>query len=264
MPTLLSSPDILWKSYVRLWSGRRELLPLAGGLFAAFLAAALARAVFPGVYTFHPKSLMWLLIPEAAVIGPLLALLAYRLTDTGRPFGWSLENRVVKLLHAVGYYYGLFLLLLLGKFATTQVVPALVGFVFGAAAIGLYPVIVAVGFVAFLLFYARLVLVYPVLTGDVREPLIRAVHLSRGKTRQIVSCLLLLAAPVLIPWIVADTYGGDWLNPSHGPGIRIVPILTRSLLQTAGALLLSSGLCVMHDALVADEEAKSGDTDKDA
>lgn len=258
MPTRLSSPDILQKSYARLWSGRRELLPLAGALFAAFALAGLARGLFPGVYTFKPSDQGWLLIPEAVVFGPLLALLHHRLMDTGRPFGWSSENRMVKLFKAAVYYYALLILFKLGTFAATMVVPALFGYVLGPAVGRLYPLIAGAGFVIFLLYYARLVLVYPVLTGEEAEPLVGSIRLSKGKTRQIASCLLLLAAPVLIPWVAVDAYGGDWLDPSLGPGIRILPILTRSLLLTVGALLLSSGCCAMHDALV----AEAGDADQ--
>lgn len=262
MPTPLSSPDILQQAYARLWNGRRRLLPLSGMLFAVFGVTGLARGLFPGLYTFNPADLGWLLLPEALALGPLVALLHHRLMEGGGDFAWSMENRLLKFAKAVMYYYVLALFFLLGTFAATQVVPALAGFVLGPMVGGLYPVLVGVTFVGFFMVYARLLLVYAYLAGEAREPLIHSMLVTRGKARQIVSCLLLLAAPVLIPWVGATAYGGDWLNPSLGPGIQIVPILTRSLLLTVGALLLSSGLCVMQEALVAAEE--SGDVDQDA
>lgn len=262
MPAVISPPDVLQRACARIKKGGRELVPLAGALFAAFCVTGVARGLFPGLYVFAPTDMGWLMIPEAAVLGPLVALLHHRLMDSGKAFGWSVENRTLKLFKAACYYYVLSLLLMLGTFAATEVLPALVGYVLGPAVGGLYPLIAGAAFVIFMLFYARLVLVYPHLAGEVREPLIHSMLLTRGKTRQIVSCLLLLAAPVLIPWMVAATYGGDWLNPSLEPGIRILPILTRSLLLTVGALLLSSGLCVLYEALVADQ--KNGDLDQDA
>lgn len=256
----LSTPDVAQQTIIRLRQRRRELLRFGGLLLLCFGLAGLVRAMFPAAYVFRPLEQGWLLIPEALVFGPLVAIMHHRILAPGTDFAWSRDNLLLKSLKAAVYYYVLLILFKAGIFAVTQVVPALIGFLLGPTAGPLFPIIVGVGGILFLLVYVRLLLVYPFLAGEERQPLINSMVLSRGKARQIVSCLLLLAAPVLIPWVAAQAYGGQWLDPTHGPGIRIVPLITRSVLQTAGAIVISTGLCVIYEALVAAE----GDSDQDS
>jgi len=259
MKKIFSTVDVSRQTLGRLAERWRDILPLAGVLFLLFGLANTMRGIFPGVYVFDPFDQGWLLLPEAMVFGPVLAFLHYRILAPGTDFAWSVENLLVKLGKAAAYYYVLILLFKLGSFFATQVVPSLIGFVFGTAAAVLFPLIVGIGFILFLLVYIRLVFVYSALTGTEREPLVASISLTKGKGRQIVSSLLLLAAPVLIPWIGATVYGGDMLDPTQGQDIPLVPILARSFLQSMGAIILSTGLCVMFEALV----AADGDSDQD-
>lgn len=265
MNTTLSTPDITQKTFARLRDRKRVLWPFGGALFLLFGLASLVRALFPGLYIFDPFDQGWLLIPEALFLGPVIALLHHRIMNTGSDFSWSRENLVVKCLKAWAYYYVLLILFKVGTFVTTTVIPSLLGTVLGPAVGALFPVIVGAGFVLFLLVYVLLVLVYPALAGVAEEPLVTSYRLTRGKTRQIVSCLLLLAAPVLIPWVAATVYGGDMLDPSRGPGVQIVPIIARSLLLTLGAIVISTGLCIMYEALIEEaEQTELGENDQDA
>lgn len=261
MTTPFSTPDIAYETVRRLKAQWQPVLPIVCGLAVLYLATGLSRALFPGLYTFDPFDRAWLLLPEALAGGPLIAVLHHRLLGGREPFAWSRENLFLKLLKASVYYYLLTVLLGVGLFASTQAVPALIGFVLGPSLGALYPVVVIAGVVLFLLVYVRLVLVYPFLAGAEREPLVHSMLLTRGKARQIASCLLLLTAPVLIPWIGATVYGGDWLNPSLGPGIPFLPIIARAFVLTLGALLLSSGACVIYEALLADAENRDGESD---
>ncbi|MBC15919.1 MAG: hypothetical protein CL942_02580 [Desulfovibrio sp.] len=261
MTTPFSTPDIAYETLRRLKAQWQMVLPVVCGVALLYLVTGLSRALFPGLYTFDPFDKIWLLMPEALVGGPLIALLHHRLLAVRQPFAWSRENLFVKLLKASVYYYLLSMLFAVGLFVSTQAVPALIGFVLGPSLGALYPVVVIGGVVVFLLVYVRLILVYPFLAGAEREPLVHSMLLTRGKTRQIASCLLLLSAPVLIPWIGAAVYGGDWLNPSLGPGIPLLPIIARTFVLTLGALLLSSGACVIYEALLADAEKQSGESD---
>ncbi|QGY39942.1 hypothetical protein GM415_07320 [Pseudodesulfovibrio cashew] len=268
MNYVLSPPDILFKTFARLRRGSGAFARIVAAIFGIHLLAGLARGLFPGLYTFNPFDLGWLLIPEAMALGPLLALLCHRILDTGDAFGWSGENRLVKLGKAAAYCYVLFVSFMLGTFVVVTLVPTLFGQVVGPAAGRFQPLIVAAGAFLLLPVYVRAILVYPVLSGDEAEPLMRSLALTKGYGRQMASCLLLLASPVLIPWVAASAYAGDWLNPSLGPGLRLMPIITRSMLLTLGALLLSTGLCVIYEALIAEEARaerarKQGDTDLD-
>jgi len=261
MNTSLSSFDIVQKTIALFKERWRSIQPFFGLVFLLFWMSNLVRAFFPGVYVFDPFDMGWLLIPEALVFGPVVALMHHRVMATGIDFAWSRDALVVKLLKAAAYYYVLLIFFQLGHFVTTQAVPALLVGMVGPSMSGLVPVIIGVGYVLFLLVYVRLVLVYPVLAGEEREPLMVSMGLTKGKTRQIVSCLLLLAAPVLIPWIAANVFGGDWLDPTRGPDIRIIPIITRSLLQTMGVIVISTGVCVIYKSLIAQNDVEKGDTD---
>ena len=238
----------------------RGALPLLGLLALGFLAANAARAVFPGAYVFDPFDQGWLFIPEAVFFGPVLALLHHRILATGRDFAWSGGNRLLKFAKAAAYYYVLIVLLKMGTFAATQGVPALIGYLLGPAAARFYPLIVAAGGVCLALVYARLLLVYAVLAGEEREPLVISILLTRGKARQIASSLLLLGAPVLIPWVALAVYGGGWLDPTRGDASRILAIFLRTALQTAAAFVMSTGLCTMYEVLAAED----GGTESDA
>lgn len=259
MSHILSSPDITQKTLGLLWERRRELAPFWAVLFLMYWLSGLARALYPGVYTFDPFDQGWLLIPEAIFLGPVIALMSHCILQDGGKFAWTRESLVVKLMKAGAYYYVLLILFKVGTFVTTAVIPSLLGSVLGPVIGSVFPIVVGVGFVFFMLLYVRLLLVYPVLAGEEREPLIVSMGLTRGKTRQIVSCLLLLGAPVLIPWIAATVYGGNWLDPSQRPGVEFLPIIARSLLLTLGAIVISTGLCVMYEALIAED----GETDQD-
>jgi hypothetical protein len=238
----------------------RAARPLLGLLALGFLAANAARAMFPGAYVFDPFDQGWLLIPEALFFGPVLALLHHRILASGKDFSWSRENRLLKFAKAAAYYYVLIVLLKVGAFAATQGVPALVGYLLGPAAARFYPLIVAVGGVCLALVYARLLLVYAVLAGEEREPLVVSILLTRGKARQIASALLLLAAPVLIPWMALAVFGGGWLDPTRGEASRFLAIFLRTALQTAAAFVISTGLCAMYEVLAAED----GGTESDA
>ncbi len=238
----------------------RATLPLVGLLALGFVAANLARALFPGLYVFDPFDQGWLLIPEALWFGPVLALMHHRILAPGSEFAWSRDNRLIKLGKAAACYYGLIVLLKVGIFLATQAVPALVGYVVGPVAGPLYPVVAGIGVVLFLLVYVRPLLVYPVLAGGEREPIMVSLALTKGKARKMVSCLLLPVAPVLIPWVALAVYGDGWLDPTMGDGPRFFAIIVRSALQTAGAIVLSTGLCSIYEALIAEE----GETEFDA
>ena len=238
----------------------RPALPLLGLLALGFLAANAARAILPGPYVFDPFDQGWLLIPEALFFGPALALLHHRILATGRDFAWSRENRLLKFAKAGAYYYVLIILLKVAVFVAAQGLPALFGYLLGPAAGRVYPLIVAAGGVLLALVYVRLLLVYAVLAGEEREPLVISILLTRGKARQIASALLLLGAPVLIPWVALAAFGGGWLDPTRGDAARIVAIFLRTALQTAAAFVISTGLCATYEVLAAQE----GGTESDA
>lgn len=251
MSNPLATPDITGKTFALLWERRRALLPWAGGLFLLFGLANLVRALFPGLYVFDPFDQGWLLIPEALVFGPVVALMTHRILAPETDFAWSRDNMLVKLGKAAAYYYVLLILFKLGTFAATQLLPALFAYFLGPNIQRLFPFIVSGGSLVFLLVYVRLVLVYPVLAGDTREPLVQSILMTKGRTMKIVSGLLLPAAPVLIPWVALGSYAGEWFDPSFGGAVRILPIIIRSLLQTAAIIVLSTGLCAIYQALLA-------------
>lgn len=263
MSNPIPSPDVLQQTYALLRAKRNILLPWAGTLFLLFGLANMVRAVFPGLYVFDPFDLGWLLIPEAIVFGPVVALMTHRILGPEKDFAWSRDNLLVKLGKAAAYYYVLLILFTAGAFASTQFVPAIFGYLLGPVISPIYPVLVGGGFVGFLLVYVRLLLVYPVLAGDEREPLVQSMALTKGKGMKIGSCLLLLATPVLIPWVAVSTFAGNWLDPTYGEAIRFLPIIVRTLLQTVGVILISTGLCVIYEALLADDE-NDGDNINDA
>ena len=101
---------------------------------------------------------------------------------------------------------------------------------------------------------------YAVLAGGEREPLVISILLTRRKARRIASALLLLGAPVLIPWVALAAYGGGWLDPTRGELSRIIAIFLRTALQTAAAFVISTGLCAIYQVLAAEE----GGTESDA
>ncbi|QJB56459.1 hypothetical protein [Pseudodesulfovibrio sp. zrk46] len=261
MQTRLTSMDTAQRTIALLKERKDVVFAYFGLLLLAFELANLVRGLFPGVYVFDPFDMGWLLIPESLVFGPLLALLHHRILGVDADFAWSRENLIVKLLKAAAYYYVLLIVFTLGTFAVVDVIPALLRHLLGGGVTGFMPLIIGLEYVLFLLYFVRVVLVYPVLAGEEREPLVVSMALTKGKTRQIVSCLLLLAAPVLIPWMAAEIYGGDWLDPTRGPGLRIVPIIVRSLLQATGAIVISTGLCAIYEVLHAESEE---DTESDS
>ncbi|MEF2230923.1 MAG: hypothetical protein V3571_08340 [Pseudodesulfovibrio sp.] len=237
------------------------LAPLAGLFALGFILAGAARWLLPGLYVFNPFDMGWLLIPEALWFGPLLALAHHRILAPERAFAWSPGNRLLKFAKSAAYAYVLAILLPAGVFAATQAVPALLGYVLGPVAMPFYPAVVAVGAMVLLLGYVRLLFPFAELAAaDAREPMARSILLTRGKARKIASCLLLPAAPVLIPWVALAVWGGDWLDPAGGMPLRPAAIVVRAALQTAGALLISTALCATHEALAALE----GDTESHA
>lgn len=246
------------RAYPLLRDRFRTALPLLGLLALGFLAANAARAALPGLYVFDPFDQGWLLIPEACFFGPVLALLHHRILSAGKDFSWSGENRLLKFAKGAAYYYVLIVLLKVGTFAAGQGIPALIGYVVGPAVARFYPLIVAAGGVLFALVYVRPLLVYPVLAGE-REPIMVSLALTKGKARQILSGLLLLAAPVLIPWVALAAYGGGWLDPTRGDASRILAIFLRTALQTAAAYVISTGLCAIYEALAAQESGTESD-----
>lgn len=133
MNTSLSSPEIAQKTISRLRERGRLLAPFAGVIFVIFLLTGLARGLFPGVYTFDPFDQGWLLIPEAILLGPVLALLHHSILAPGETFAWSRDAALLKLAKAAAYFYVLLILFKLGVFVTSLVIPSLVGYVFGPA-----------------------------------------------------------------------------------------------------------------------------------
>ncbi|WP_419786798.1 hypothetical protein [Pseudodesulfovibrio sp.] len=230
--------------------GRALLCPTTF-LGVGFLLANMARWLFPGVYVFDPFDMAWLLIPEALWIGPVLALLHYRLLDPGHPFARTDEQRWLKFGKAVAYAYVLAMLYLVGLFAATRGIPALAGYLFGPVIARFYPLMVVAVAVLLLFGYVRLFFSFAFLAGEVREPMVRSILLSKGNARKIVSCLLLPSVPVLIPWMALAAFAGDWLDPTGGASLRPVAVFVRTALQTVGAVLLSAGLCATYEALIA-------------
>ncbi len=254
MTNPIPTSEITQQTHALLWGKRKALLPWSVALFLLFGVANMVRALFPGLYVFDPFDMGWLLIPEALVFGPFIALMTHRILAPSTDFAWSRDNLIMKLGKAAAYYYVLLILFTVGAFGAMQLVPAVFGYLFGPTLNQFYPFLVGGGFVAFLLVYVRLVLVYPVLAGDEREPLVQSIALTKGKGMKLGSCLLLLTAPMLIPWVAVSTYAGDWFDPIYGGSVRILPIILRSLLQAVGVIVISTGFCVIYKALLADSE----------
>lgn len=258
MSAELTSPAIGGRTIALLKAHWPLARRYAGVFFVIFAVANLARGLFPGVYTFNPFHQGWLLMPEAVVIGPCLALLHNGFVAPGTDFAWSRDNRLVKFGKAAVNAYALMVLFKVGVFLATQAVPALIGFVLGPAVGSLFPLVVGAGLVAFLMFYCRFLLAFALLHGEERECLTTSWRLTRGKAWKILSCLLLLAAPVLIPWGAAWLGGDHWLELSDRGVPRTLPILFVTLLQTASVIIITPGLCAMYEALTAED----GETDK--
>lgn len=259
MTQKLNTPEILYRAYQLLRQQSRSFLPYIGLLLLCYALANFARAIFPGVYTFDPFDIGWLLIPESLILGPLIALLHHRILGLETSFAWSRTNLTIKFFKAGAYYYLISILALLGFFAATQAIPALAGFALGPQVARFYPIIVCISVFFLLPLLTRLLLVFPFLAGNEREPLIQSILLTKGKARQIASCLLLPAALVIIPWFAAYNFDGNLMDPGRAGHINFIAIILRSLLQTIGAIVISTGLCAIFNTLT----AESGNSEPD-
>ena len=252
----LSSHVVAQRTYQLLRGAPSVVASFAAAFFAVFFVANLARGFFPAAYTFRPVDQWALLIPEAIILGPLLALFHHRLLGDEEDFAWSRSSRTVKFIKAIVYFYVLLIVFKLGIFAATEVVPALLGYVFGSAVAPFIPIVVMAGVGCFIYLYVRPLLAFCVLSGQERQPIMTSVALTKGKSRRIVACLLIPAAPVIIAWVGAATYAPHLMEFSDAGSPRFAPIILAALMQTAGAVLIPPGLCAIYEILDAEAKAK--------